>query len=151
MSSLPPFVTNLNQPLDILGKGAKFPYEINEFPENYAGTKSQYGLDKIRESIAQIMGTPYGSRVMNREFGCKIWSLIFEPNDEIFASLGTYFIAEALDRWEKRVILNTVNFDTSPYLKDNSTVYITVYFTVIQTQVQGNYVFPFYTGTPPIR
>lgn len=60
------------------------------------------GLRHIEQSIAQILTTPIGSRVMRREFGSLIPELIDRPlNDEtklmIYAATAT-----AIHKWEPR-------------------------------------------------
>lgn len=66
------------------------------------------GLEHLRQSIADILTTPIGSRVMRREYGSRLPDLIDNPmtevlNVEIFAAT-----AEALDRWEPRFKLSRV-------------------------------------------
>lgn len=60
------------------------------------------GVKHIEQSIAQILTTPIGSRVMRREFGSLIPELIDRPlNDEtqlmIYAATAT-----AIHKWEPR-------------------------------------------------
>lgn len=66
------------------------------------------GLQHIEQSIAQILTTPIGTRVMRREFGSLIPELIDQPlNDEtrlmIYAATAT-----ALYKWEPRFRLTRV-------------------------------------------
>ncbi len=150
-SNIVPFEIIKDRPIEILGKGLKYPFEIEPYDENYNGVQTSSDYYKIQQSIASILGTPIGSRFFNREFGSKLYLLKFEPNDEIFASTATFFIAESLYKWEKRITLNNVAYDMSPYMIDNYYVFISTYFTIIRTQVSGNYVFPFYRGVPPVH
>ncbi len=70
--------------------------------------KDLAGLEHLRQSIADILGTPTGTRVMRRDYGSRLPDLIDAPmtpelNVEIFAAT-----AEALDRWEPRIKLSRV-------------------------------------------
>lgn len=61
------------------------------------------GLAHLRQSIADILTTPIGSRVMRRTYGSLLMTLIDQPataatNVRLFAS-----IAESLMRWEPRI------------------------------------------------
>jgi phage baseplate assembly protein W len=147
---IPPFKISKDQPLDILGRGIKFPYEAEVSNNSYNGVAEAEGILKIRQSMAQIFGTPIGSRYFNRLFGSNLYLLKFEPNDEIFTNLATYFIADALHKWEKRITLDSVAFQMSGYMIDNYFAYITTYFTIIRTQIQGNFVYPYYRGIPSV-
>lgn len=64
--------------------------------------------EHISQSIATILATPLGSRVMRREFGSKVPMLIDRPMNteaimEVYAAA-----ADALERWEPRVELNSI-------------------------------------------
>jgi phage baseplate assembly protein W len=66
------------------------------------------GLGSIRESVADILGTPIGTRVGRREYGSLLPDLIDQPMTaanilRIFATS-----ALALSRWEDRLRLRRV-------------------------------------------
>ena len=66
------------------------------------------GIAHLRQSIADILSTRIGTRVLNREYGSRLPSLIDAPvNAE--TSLEFYAAtAEALIRWEPRFKLTSV-------------------------------------------
>ncbi|WP_290922047.1 GPW/gp25 family protein [Halodesulfovibrio sp.] len=66
------------------------------------------GIAHLRQSIVDILSTRIGTRVLNREYGSKLPSLIDAPvNAE--TSLEFYAAtAEALSRWEPRFKLTSV-------------------------------------------
>lgn len=73
----------------------------------FTGTRID-GLQHIEQSIAQILTTPIGSRVMRRDFGSLIPELIDQPlNDEtqlmIYAATAT-----AIHKWEPRFRMTRV-------------------------------------------
>ncbi len=62
--------------------------------------KELSGLGRLRQSIADILRTPLGSRVMRAEYGSRLHELVDAPLNaaniaEIYAAA-----AEALGRWE---------------------------------------------------
>lgn len=63
----------------------------------------------IRQSIADILTTPVGSRVMRREYGSLIPELIDRPGNESTRLLLMAATVHALLRWEPRISLQTVD------------------------------------------
>jgi phage baseplate assembly protein W len=66
------------------------------------------GLDSIRESVADILGTPIGTRVGRRDYGSLLPELIDQPMTA--ANILRIFAASALaiTRWEDRLRLRRV-------------------------------------------
>lgn len=65
--------------------------------------KALAGLDHLRQSVRDILTTPIGSRVMRRDYGSQLFSLIDAPLNrstlmDIYAAS-----ADALSRWEPRI------------------------------------------------
>lgn len=62
----------------------------------------------IAQSVADILTTPIGSRVMRRDYGSDLPNLIDAPmNGETMVDLYMA-TAEALDAWEPRLVLRRV-------------------------------------------
>jgi len=129
------------QPLTFLGRGIRFPFR---FFERTGGTEESSDLDRIRESILQILETRPGERLMRPEFGSRVKDLVFEQNDAVLKGLLRFHITDAIRRWEKRVTATNVSFDDSPDTTDANRLLVRIAYRVIQTQVEGNMVFPFY-------
>lgn len=66
------------------------------------------GDDHLAQSIADIITTPLGSRVMRRDYGCLLFDLIDRPLGPATALLCSMAIAIALARWEPRIELKSV-------------------------------------------
>ena len=64
----------------------------------------------INDSIARILNTPLGSRVMRPEFGSEIHKLIDRKLDDKWRLDFTRFTASAIEKWEKRVSLERIEF-----------------------------------------
>lgn len=70
------------------------------------------GIEHLRQSIADILGTPIGSRIMRRTYGSLVPSLIDQPDNgttrvRIFAAT-----AGALMKWEPRLRLSRIRLYT---------------------------------------
>lgn len=62
----------------------------------------------LAQSVADILTTPIGSRVMRRDYGSNLPDLIDAPvNSETLIDIYAA-TAEALDKWEPRLILTRV-------------------------------------------
>ena len=80
---------------------------------NVLNGRSLTGLDHLKQSIADILNTPIGSRVMRRDYGSKLFSLIDAPLNrgtlvDIYAA-----IAEALMKWEDRLLVSAVDITSA--------------------------------------
>lgn len=62
----------------------------------------------LSQSINDILTTPKGSRVMRREYGSDLFNLIDQPQNAV--TILRYFvaIADAIDKWEPRVVLQRI-------------------------------------------
>lgn len=66
------------------------------------------GLDHLRQSIADILGTPIGSRVMRRDYGSLLPELIDQPDNGATQVRLASATAGALMRWEPRLRISRV-------------------------------------------
>lgn len=62
----------------------------------------------LAQSIADILFTPVGTRVMRRDYGSRLTDLIDAPINPETAVELVAATAEALDRWEPRVVVRRV-------------------------------------------
>lgn len=131
--------------LDFLGKGLKFPFRFQKRSGGaQISTVTSHEHAHIHESILQILGTRPGERFMNPEFGSRLKDLVFEQNDEVLKALVRHYVIDAIKRWEKRVVITGVEFDDTPVNKDRNLLLVRINYRVIQSQVEGNLVYPFY-------
>ena len=80
------------------------------------------GLDHLRQSIADILSTPIGSRVMRRDYGSNLYLLIDHPMDgalkmEIYSS-----VIDALEKWEPRLKVNSMAMENHGWITMNAIV-----------------------------
>ncbi len=131
--------------LDFLGKGLKFPFQFHRRSGGARiSTATSLEHAHIHESILQILGTRPGERFMNPEFGSRLKDLVFEQNDTILKGLVRHHVIDAIRRWEKRVTVTHVSFDESPATIDQNVLLVRIAYRVIETQVEGNLVYPFF-------
>ena len=130
---------------DFLGKGLGFPFCFERRSggaQVSSATTTEH--EHIQESIIQILDTSPGERFMRPEFGSRLKSLVFEANDEVLKGLIRHYIAEAIKRWDKRIIVTAVTFDQPPEEIDRHVLPVRISYRIIQTQVEGNLVYPFH-------
>lgn len=71
-------------------------------------------LISVKESIKDILSTPLGARVMLPDYGSRLYELIDRKVDDEFRALLSWYVIEAVQKWEKRVSIEEVkliNFD----------------------------------------
>ena len=66
------------------------------------------GQEHLRQSVADILRTPIGTRLMRRDYGSRLFDLIDAPVNNVWKSECYAAVAEALDRWEPRLKLDKV-------------------------------------------
>lgn len=83
-----------------------FPFAIN-----VAGHINATGGDEaIRGKIIQVLFTAPGERVNLPEFGCGLFNLVFEPNNDVLAPAMEFTVGQALTRWlSDDIIMNGVD------------------------------------------
>ncbi len=67
------------------------------------------GIDHFRQSIRDILTTPIGSRVMRRDYGSRLMSIVDAPINEATILEIYSAAAEALGRWEPRLRLENIS------------------------------------------
>jgi phage baseplate assembly protein W len=127
---------------DILGIGLKYPFQ---FHKQYGGaaisTATSQDQEHIHESIRQILGTRRGERYLRPEFGCRLHELLFEGNTAILHGLVRHEVREALTRWEPRIVIDDVAVTS-----DEHAVLVAIRYHLIGSQVEQNFVYPYYRG-----
>ena len=123
---------------DFIGAGWAFPAAINR----NGGVRLVTGVEEIDAAIRMILSTVPGERVMRPEFGCAMWEMLFAPLTVTTLGLIEQNVREALDRWEPRIELRSVNATAE---QAAGAVHISVSYEIKATNDVRNLVFPFYT------
>ena len=129
--------------MDFLGQGTRYPFRFDASGGIAVSDGGGPEHPHIHESIWQILSTRPGERFYLPEFGSRLPELVFQPNDVIFRALARQFIVDAIKRWEKRVVIEAVEFSDDPSVTDQNVALIKLTYRIIRTQVRGNLVYPF--------
>jgi len=121
-----------------LGRGIAFPVRLDA-RGNVA--LSEYEQN-IEESIRIILGTAIGERVMRPDFGCRIHDLVFYPNNPSTAALVSFYVREALVKWEPRI--EQVSVTSEPDPERENTLNVNISYRVRRSNNLRNLVYPFY-------
>ena len=66
------------------------------------------GAAHLRQSVTDILTTPVGSRVLVRDYGSDLFSLVDNPRDDLTRLRIIAATASALARWEPRLSVTRV-------------------------------------------
>jgi uncharacterized protein len=123
---------------EIIGSGLAFPLQVDR--------RGQIALAKdeqdIEQAIQLILGTAPGERPMRPEFGCGVHDFVFDSIDATTVGRMELAIRDALDRWEPRVFVETVEFNLDEVA--DGRLIIDIGYRVRVTNTMRNLVYPFY-------
>lgn len=122
---------------DFLGAGWGFPVK----PDSEGKFEMARYEDSVRQSIWIILGTAKGERVMRPDFGCGIYDLVFEINDDSTAGRISEAIREALLAFEPRIDVKDVQVRAE---QQGEVMLISIDYSVRATNNAFNLVYPFY-------
>ena len=123
---------------DFLGKGMKFPPEINRATGRFVTVDEN---DSVRQSLYLILMTQLGERPLRPEYGSQLMSYTFMDINAGTINWITRSIREQIIQQEPRVS----NVDVVPEVSDRSgKVVFDIRYRVTSTNTSGNLVFPFY-------
>lgn len=88
-----------------------------------------------RMNIINLIRTSPGERRMNPLFGCSLWNIVFEPNDDFIPEKVRKAVTDDINQWIPGVSVSSVEVkyfedDRSTDLRDIYKLYIVVKFTV---------------------
>lgn len=103
------------------------------------------GNEKIRESLWLILSTAPGERIGRPDFGCGIHDLVFRTRTA--GTMGNVMraVTEAIETWEPRVDL--VSVEARPHPQDPQGILVDIQVEVRSTNSRMNLVFPYYLST----
>jgi uncharacterized protein len=121
-----------------IGRGFYWPMQV----DHTGSIRLTDGAADLDRSMAVVLATAPGERVMRPQFGCRIWDLLFEPVTPNLLGLMAQAVRDALAQWEPRVTIEEVN--PRPDKNDAALVVIDVTYRVKATNDRRNLVYPFY-------
>lgn len=88
-----------------------------------------------RMNIINLIRTVPGERRMNPTFGCRLWNIVFDQNDDFIPEKVSKIIKEDVSQWIPGISIESVSVkyfenDQSTNLRDIYRLYITVKFIV---------------------
>ena len=123
---------------DIIGSGIAFPLRV----DSHGGLALSHQDQDVEEAIAVIIGTARGERPMRPEFGCGIHDYVFETIDARAVGRFELEVRLALERWEPRIDVLSVDVDTS--FAERGELLIEILYSLRATNDVRNLVYPFY-------
>jgi uncharacterized protein len=127
-----------NNSKSFLGTGLAFPLTLNQRGE----IAMVSGEKDIEQSIAIILGTRLGERVMRPTFGCRAQELMFEPRNATTFTLMRTYVEESLKFWEPRI--NVTNIDITLGSGSDGAVYVEIQFQIKETHDTRSIIYPFF-------
>ena len=126
-----------------LGTGMKFPPQINPTTGRFTCVS---GAESIKESVYLILMTQRSERFMRPDFGSRVMGYVFSQTDATMMNLMADEIASDLMRNEPRIADVNVIMDGQ---SKPGCLFVNIDYTVRDTNVRENMVFPFYLGEEP--
>ena len=123
---------------EIIGSGLAFPLQV----DRRGGIALARDETDIEQAVELILGTAPGERPMRPEFGCGVHDFVFDSIDASTIGKMEESIRDALDHWEPRIVVETVEFDLSAV--DEGRLMIDIGYRIRVTNTMRNLVYPFY-------
>ena len=123
---------------EFIGQGWAFPLQMSQ----QGGFALAKGVQDIEQAIRIILGTAPGERMMRPEFGCRIHELVFAPDNASTRQLVSYYVGEALGRWEPRVEVKEVQSSSDP--DRDGVLMVEIKYQIKDTYDERSIVYPFF-------
>ncbi len=123
---------------DTLGSGLAFPLSV----DHRGAVAMARGEDDVEQALGIILATAPGERPMRPEFGCEVHDFVFDTIDAAMVGRMDTAIRAALDRWEPRIEVGSIDFDLGRVTE--GVLEITIGYRVRATNRERNLVYPFY-------
>lgn len=98
--------------------------------------------EDIQQSLRILLSTRIGERVMVADYGCALWSLVFENLTTSLLTRLQDMVERAIVKWEPRIRVDEVLTEVDSV--EAGLVHINVVYTIRATNARNNFVFPFY-------
>jgi uncharacterized protein len=122
--------------MTVLGSGLAFPLGV----DNRGRIAMARDEIDVEQAIRIILSTAPGERPMRPEFGCAVHDCIFERIDADTLARIDQAVRVALDRWEPRIDLEDIVFET----RTEGELLVHLRYRLRATNEVRNLVFPFY-------
>lgn len=127
----------------MIGSGIAFPLESS--PIN--GMEISSSIERINQSLFIILSTRKGSRLMLPDFGSSLSTYRFDPYDKVLVEKIRETLFKDIAQWEPRISVTSINCTLDDVSVDSHTLYINLEYNIRNTDVSGNFVYPFKLST----
>lgn len=103
-----------------------FKTDINKALQTVSNSQS------IRQAVLLLLSTRPGERVMRPEYGCHLHRLLFSPNDATTAGLAMHYVRRAIDLWEPRI--HILSLDAGQDKTNSSCLLVTLDYRVVSSR-----------------
>ena len=95
-------------------------------------------LTQAKDNLKNLILTRKGERLMNPEFGCDIWKVLFEPLDgDLVEDTIENTIVDAVSIWLPYLNINTIIFDYDDNDVDNYKISLDIKFSLVSNPNLG--------------
>ena len=122
-----------------LGTGWSFP---PTFTKDEKGVELTSDVEDINNSLAVLLSTSLGERVMRPTYGCDLKILLFESLDSSLIAFVKDLVETAITRYEARIDAEQIEINTDEIIEGKLLIAVT--YRVRATNSRFNYVYPFY-------
>jgi uncharacterized protein len=98
------------------------------------------GDESVRQAILLLLATIPGERVMRPRYGSYLHRLVFSPNDQTTAGLAIHYVRQAINRWEPRIEIVSLDANPDPHAPER--LLIQLDYVVRASQATGVVTYP---------
>lgn len=126
---------------DFLGRGWSFPPSFDSQDKQIEMVSDN---EDIRQSLAILLSTEPGERLMHPTYGCGLHQVVFETVSTTMELEVKDLVTRAILFFEPRITLLNISVDSSPeqYLEGRINIHLD--YVIRSTNTRSNMVFPFY-------
>lgn len=121
-----------------LGQGWSFPPTFTKGTNTVNLVKAE---EDIKQSLNILLSTTLGERVMRADFGSDLFKEVFEPMDATFESTVSDIVTNAIQLYEARISLESVDVDVNA---EEGKVTLMINYVIRSTNTRSNIVYPYY-------
>lgn len=125
-------------PDSFLGQGWSFP---PTFLREQGTVATVHGVADIEQSLAILLGTEVGERLMRPDYGCDLRRMLFEPLDASAEAYVKDLVRTAILYHEPRIRLEALKLTPNP---EAGAIDMLLEYVIRTTNSRHNYVFPYY-------
>jgi len=88
-------------------------------------------IDQVKDNLYNLIMTKKGERLMQPEFGCDLWKVVFQPLvDSEIEGIVESAIISAAERWLPEIDIREIVIDTSDDLKEINSFGVEIAFSL---------------------